>query len=103
MAVGFVIGLDYTNPYLSPFREFQRFKTHPSIRPILEGGKRVAYGARALNEGGFQVRSLSLCVTYVVVGCKGGGRWAVEECSSLVGGSRYEEASQTRSYYVWFL
>jgi electron-transferring-flavoprotein dehydrogenase len=54
VAVGFVIGLDYENPYLSPFEEFQRFKTHPAIRPVFEGGKRLAYGARALNEGGFQ-------------------------------------------------
>jgi electron-transferring-flavoprotein dehydrogenase len=53
-AVGFVIGLDYRNPFLSPFEEFQRFKTHPAIRPFFEGGRRVAYGARALNEGGFQ-------------------------------------------------
>ena len=54
VAVGFVIGLDYQNPYLSPFEEFQRFKTHPAIRPTFEGGRRIAYGARALNEGGFQ-------------------------------------------------
>jgi len=54
VAVGFVIGLDYRNPYLSPFDEFQRFKTHPAIRPVFEGGRRVCYGARALNEGGFQ-------------------------------------------------
>jgi electron-transferring-flavoprotein dehydrogenase len=52
--VGFVIGLDYTNPYLSPFQEFQRFKTHPKVKSIFEGGTRIAYGARALNEGGFQ-------------------------------------------------
>ena len=54
LAIGFVIGLDYENPHLSPFDEMQRFKTHPRIRPMLEGGRRVAYGARALNEGGFQ-------------------------------------------------
>ena len=54
VAVGFVIGLDYRNPYLSPFEEFQRFKTHPAIRPFFEGGRRISYGARALNEGGFQ-------------------------------------------------
>ncbi len=54
VAVGFVVGLDYTNPYLSPFDEFQRFKTHPAIRGWFEGGRRVAYGARALSEGGFQ-------------------------------------------------
>ena len=54
VAVGFVVGLDYWNPFLSPFEEFQRFKTHPAIRPYFEGGRRIAYGARALNEGGFQ-------------------------------------------------
>jgi len=54
VAVGFVIGLDYENPFLSPFDEMQRFKTHPAIRPTFEGGTRIAYGARALAEGGFQ-------------------------------------------------
>ncbi len=54
VSVGFVVGLDYQNPYLSPFEEFQRFKTHPAIRPIFEGGRRIAYGARALSEGGWQ-------------------------------------------------
>lgn len=54
VAVGFVVGLDYENPYMSPFEEFQRFKNHPAIRPIFLEGKRVAYGARALVEGGFQ-------------------------------------------------
>ncbi len=54
VSIGFVVGLDYSNPWLSPFDEFQRFKTHPTVRAMLEGGKRVAYGARALNEGGFQ-------------------------------------------------
>ena len=54
VAVGLVVGLDYRNPYLSPFEEFQRFKTHPAIRPYFEGGRRISYGARALNEGGFQ-------------------------------------------------
>ena len=54
VAVGFVIGLDYENPHLSPFEEFQRFKTHPDICPTFEGGRRIAYGARALSEGGLQ-------------------------------------------------
>lgn len=54
IAVGFVVGLDYTNPYLSPFKEFQKFKLHPSVKPIFEGAARIAYGARALSEGGFQ-------------------------------------------------
>ncbi len=54
VAVGFAVGLDYSNPYLSPFEEFQRYKTHPEIRKVLEDGKRISYGARALSEGGYQ-------------------------------------------------
>jgi electron-transferring-flavoprotein dehydrogenase len=54
IAVGFVVGLGYSNPYLSPYEEFQRFKTHPAIREFFEGGKRVAYGARAIAAGGLQ-------------------------------------------------
>jgi len=54
VAVGFVIGLDYKNPFLAPFEEFQRFKTHPAIRDFFAGGRRISYGARALNEGGLQ-------------------------------------------------
>src|SRR5689334_10022490 len=53
-SVGFVVGLGYTNPYLNPYEEFQRYKTHPAIRQYLEGGKRIAYGARAINAGGLQ-------------------------------------------------
>ncbi|MFN3868038.1 MAG: electron transfer flavoprotein-ubiquinone oxidoreductase [Hyphomicrobiaceae bacterium] len=54
VSVGFVVHLNYENPYLSPYEEFQRFKTHPMIAPMLEGGKRISYGARALTEGGWQ-------------------------------------------------
>ncbi len=54
VAIGFVVGLDYKNPWISPFEEFQRFKQHPKIRKHLEGGKRIAYGARAITEGGIQ-------------------------------------------------
>jgi len=54
IAIGFVVTLDYENPYLSPYDEMQRFKTHPDIKKMLEGGRRVAYGARAINEGGLQ-------------------------------------------------
>ena len=54
VSVGFVLHLNYTNPYLSPFEEFQRFKTHPLVRDTFAGGKRLAYGARALTEGGYQ-------------------------------------------------
>nr|CAG4635984.1 EOG090X0279 [Eubosmina coregoni] len=54
VALGLVVGLDYRNPYLSPYKEFQRWKHHPSVKPLLEGAKRIGYGARALNEGGIQ-------------------------------------------------
>ena len=54
VAVGFVVGLDYANPHLSPFHEFQRFKNHPEMRPLFETGKRISYGARAISEGGLQ-------------------------------------------------
>lgn len=54
IALGFVVGLDYKNPWLSPFQEFQRFKTHPFVQNLLIGGERISYGARALNEGGWQ-------------------------------------------------
>jgi electron-transferring-flavoprotein dehydrogenase len=72
VAVGFVVGLDYENPFLSPFEELQRFKTHPAIRPTFEGGRRISYGARALNEGGFQsVPALSF-PGGMVIGCGAG-------------------------------
>ena len=72
VATGYVIGLDYKNPYLSPFEEFQRFKTHPSVRPIFEGGRRVSYGARALNEGGFQSIPKLTFPGGCLVGCTAG-------------------------------
>jgi electron-transferring-flavoprotein dehydrogenase len=72
VAVGFVIGLDYENPHLSPFDEFQRFKTHPAIRPIFEGGRRIAYGARALNEGGFQSIPELIFPGGALIGCAAG-------------------------------
>ena len=72
VSVGFVIGLDYENPYLSPFEEFQRFKTHPDIRPFFEGGKRIAYGARAINEGGFQSIPKLTFPGGLLIGCSAG-------------------------------
>jgi electron-transferring-flavoprotein dehydrogenase len=72
VSVGFVIGLDYQNPHLSPFEEFQRFKTHPSIRPVFEGGRRIAYGARAINEGGFQSVPKLVFPGGVLLGCAAG-------------------------------
>ena len=72
VAVGYVVGLDYKNPYLSPFEEFQRFKKHPAIRSIFEGGRRVSYGARALNEGGFQSIPKLTFPGGCLVGCTAG-------------------------------
>ena len=71
-SVGFVVGLDYRNPHLAPFEEFQRFKTHPKIRPIFEGGTRIAYGARALNEGGFQSIPKLVFPGGLLIGCSAG-------------------------------
>ncbi len=70
--VGYVIGLDYENPWLSPFEEFQRFKTHPAIRPMLENGRRVSYGARALNEGGLQSLPKLTFPGGMLAGCSAG-------------------------------
>ena len=72
VAVGFVVGLDYENPWLSPFEEMQRFKTHPKIRGTFEGGRRIAYGARALNEGGLQCLPKLAFPGGVLVGCEAG-------------------------------
>ena len=72
IAVGFVVHLNYKNPYLSPFEEFQRFKTHPTIRPIFEGGKRIAYGARALTEGGWQSVPKLTFPGGALIGCSAG-------------------------------
>ena len=72
VAVGFVVGLDYENPYLSPYEEFQRFKTHPKIKSYFENGRRIAYGARALNEGGLQSLPKLTFPGGVLVGCEAG-------------------------------
>ncbi len=72
VSVGFVVGLDYENPYLSPYHEFQRFKHHPSILPLLAGGRRIAYGARALNEGGAQSVPRLHFPGGLLVGCEAG-------------------------------
>jgi electron-transferring-flavoprotein dehydrogenase len=72
VAVGFVVHLNYTNPYLSPFEEFQRFKTHPAIRRTFEGGKRLAYGARAITEGGWQSVPKLVFPGGALIGCSAG-------------------------------
>src|SRR5690606_19329859 len=70
--VGFVVALDYKNPYLSPYDEFQRFKTHPMMKEMLAGGKRIAYGARAINEGGFQSVPELVFPGGAIIGCSAG-------------------------------
>jgi electron-transferring-flavoprotein dehydrogenase len=72
VSVGFVVHLNYRNPYLSPFGEFQRFKTHPLIRETFAGGRRIAYGARALTEGGWQSIPRLVFPGGVLVGCAAG-------------------------------
>jgi electron-transferring-flavoprotein dehydrogenase len=72
VSVGFVVHLNYTNPYLSPFEEFQRFKTHPLVRDTFVGGKRLAYGARALTEGGYQSVPKLTFAGGALIGCDAG-------------------------------
>jgi electron-transferring-flavoprotein dehydrogenase len=72
VAVGMVVGLDYANPWLSPFDEFQRYKTHPSIRPTFEGGKRIAYGARAITAGGLLSLPKLTFPGGALIGCEAG-------------------------------
>ena len=72
VAIGFVTALDYKNPYVSPFQEFQRWKTHPAVRHYLEGGKRVAYGARVINEGGWQSVPRLAFPGGALIGCAAG-------------------------------
>ena len=72
VAVGFVVHLNYANPHLSPFDEFQRFKTHPAIRPTFEGGKRLSYGALAINEGGLQSVPKLAFPGGALIGCSAG-------------------------------
>ena len=72
MSFGFVVGLDYSNPFLSPFEEMQRFKTHPAIRGYFEGARRISYGARALNEGGLQSIPKLTFPGGALIGCAAG-------------------------------
>ncbi|WP_324750104.1 electron transfer flavoprotein-ubiquinone oxidoreductase [Sphingomonas sp. LY54] len=72
VALGFVVALNYRNPYLSPFEEFQRWKQHPEIRAILEGGRRISYGARAINEGGWQAVPKLAFPGGALIGCSAG-------------------------------
>lgn len=72
VSIGFVVHLDYANPHLSPFDEFQRFKTHPAIRELLQGGKRLSYGARAITEGGVQSWPDLIFPGGALIGCSAG-------------------------------
>jgi electron-transferring-flavoprotein dehydrogenase len=72
VALGFVVGLGYKNPHLSPFEEFQRWKQHPAIRAEIEGGRRVSYGARAINEGGWQAIPKLTFPGGALIGCSAG-------------------------------
>jgi electron-transferring-flavoprotein dehydrogenase len=72
VALGFVVALDYSNPYLSPFEEMQRWKTHPAIRAQIEGGRRLSYGARAINEGGLQAIPKLAFPGGALIGCAAG-------------------------------
>jgi electron-transferring-flavoprotein dehydrogenase len=117
VAVGFVIGLDYRNPFLSPFEEFQRFKTHPAIRPIFEGGRRISYGARALNEGGFQAIPQLDFPGGSIIGCAAGflnvakikgshtamksGMVAAETVFARLGGAAADYRSAMAASWVW--
>jgi electron-transferring-flavoprotein dehydrogenase len=118
VALGFVTALDYANPWISPFEEFQRWKTHPAIREVLEGGRRVAYGARAINEGGWQSVPKLAFPGGALIGCAAGfvnvprikgthtamksGMLAAEAVARAIGGGRerdeladYEPAVRT--------
>jgi electron-transferring-flavoprotein dehydrogenase len=121
VAYGFVVGLDYRNPYLSPFQEMQRFKTHPAIAPVFEGGKRISYGARALNEGGLQSLPKLTFPGGVLIGCAAGtlnvpkikgthtamksGMVAAEAIAAALGSGKPAEvtayADMLRASWVW--
>ncbi|HBQ48201.1 MAG TPA: electron transfer flavoprotein-ubiquinone oxidoreductase, partial [Hyphomonas atlantica] len=122
VSVGFVVHLNYENPYISPYQEFQRFKHHPSVLPHLQGGKRVAYGARAITEGGFQSVPKLAFPGGALIGCGAGfvnvprikgshnailtGMMGAEAAYAAIKGGRqgdvltdYEEAYKASSVY----
>lgn len=106
VSIGMVVGLDYANPYLSPYEEMQRFKTHPAIRKYLEGGKRIAYGARTLNEGGLQSLPGLTFPGGALIGCSAGflnvpkikGSHTAMKSGLLAASSVVEALSQNRSH-----
>ncbi|HLU20707.1 MAG TPA: electron transfer flavoprotein-ubiquinone oxidoreductase [Pusillimonas sp.] len=106
VVVGLVVGLDYANPWLSPFEEFQRFKTHPAIRPTFEGGKRIAYGARSLTAGGLLSLPKLIFPGGAMVGCEAGflnasrikGSHAAIKSGSLAAEAVFEALSAGRQH-----
>lgn len=106
VAIGMVVGLDYANPWLSPFEEFQRYKTHPAIRPTLEGGKRLAYGARSLTAGGLMALPKLSFPGGVLVGCEAGflnatrikGSHAAIKSGALAAEALFEALSKERQH-----
>ena len=106
VALGLVVGLDYTNPWLSPFEEFQRWKTHPEIRKTLEGGKRLAYGARAITAGGILSLPKTVFPGGALIGCEAGylnasrikGSHAAIKTGLLAAESAFEALAQGRMH-----
>lgn len=106
VAVGYVVGLAYENPYLSPYEEFQRFKTHPSIRTFFEGGKRVSYGARAITAGGLQSLPKLVFPGGALIGCDAGflnmsrikGSHAAIKTGMLAATAAFEAISANRQH-----
>lgn len=122
IAVGFVVHLNYRNPFLNPFEEFQRFKTHPAIKPLLQNAKRLAYGARTINEGGVQSLPELIFPGGALIGCSAGfvnvpkikgshnaiksGMLAAESIVAALKTDQYEPLLKTypekiRSSWVW--
>ncbi len=106
VVVGLVVGLDYANPWLSPFEEFQRYKTHPAIRPTFEGGKRIAYGARSLTAGGLMSLPKLVFPGGALVGCEAGflnaarikGSHAAIKTGALAAEAVFEALKQGRAH-----
>jgi electron-transferring-flavoprotein dehydrogenase len=105
VALGFVVALDYSNPYLSPFEEMQRWKTHPAIRAEIEGGRRLSYGARAINEGGYQAIPKLVFPGGALIGCSAGfvnvprikGTHTAMKSAMLAADAAYEAIAADRS------
>ncbi|WP_423710006.1 electron transfer flavoprotein-ubiquinone oxidoreductase [Undibacterium sp. WLX3042] len=106
VAVGYVVGLGYENPYLSPYEEFQRYKTHPEIRQFFEGGKRIAYGARAITAGGLQSLPKLTFPGGALIGCDAGflnasrikGSHAAIKTGMLAANAVFDALGENRQY-----